>query len=308
MSEKDTANTRPQDNAEEMLAKARVLSEALPYMRKFSGKTFVIKYGGHAMGDPELSAQFARDVVLLKKVGINPIIVHGGGPQIGRLLERMKIQSSFIDGLRVTDAETVDVVEMVLSGKINKEIVTWVNHAGGTAIGLSGKDGELVKARKLERTIKDPDSNIEKVLDLGFVGEPYAVDPTILETFAASDIIPVIAPIGIGDNGETYNINADTMAGAIASAVGAARLYMLTDVSGVSDSEGNRLTDLTAPEVQALIQDGTIYGGMIPKVETCLKCVEDGVDAAVILNGKVAHTILLEIYTQQGAGTLIRAH
>jgi len=302
-----TEKAQPQESVDEMLAKARILSEALPYMKKFAGKTFVIKYGGHAMGDPALSAQFARDVVLLKRVGINPIIVHGGGPQIGRMLEQMKIQSSFIDGLRVTDAETVDVVEMVLSGKINKEIVTWLNHAGGKAIGLSGKDGELVKARKLERTYQDPDSNIEKVLDLGFVGEPYEVDPSILKQFIASDIIPVIAPIGLGDNGETYNINADTMAGAIASAVKAARLYMLTDVSGVLDAEGNRLTDLTAPEVNALIKDGTISGGMIPKVETCIKSVESGVEAAVILNGKVPHTVLLEIYTQQGAGTLIRA-
>jgi len=297
----------PPDDPEDMLVKARTLSEALPYMRKYSGKTFVVKYGGHAMGDPELAMQFARDVVLLKRVGINPIVVHGGGPQIGRLLDRMKIKSTFIDGLRVTDAETIDIVEMVLSGKINKEIVTWVNDAGGLAIGLSGKDGDLVRAKKLERTAKDPESNIEKVLDLGFVGEPYAVDPHILSTFAKSDIIPVIAPIGIGDNGETYNINADTFAGAIASAVGAARLYMLTDVSGVLDKEGNRLTDLTAPEVEALIADGTISGGMIPKVETCLSAVNSGVEAAVILNGKVAHTILLEIYTPQGAGTLIRA-
>ena len=295
------------DDPEDVLVKARTLSEALPYMRKYSGKTFVIKYGGHAMGDPELATQFARDVVLLKRVGINPIVVHGGGPQIGRLLDRMKIQSTFIDGLRVTDAETIDIVEMVLSGKINKEIVTWVNDAGGLAIGLSGKDGDLVRARKLTRTAKDPDSSIEKVLDLGFVGEPYAVDPHILSTFAKSDIIPVIAPIGIGDNGETFNINADTFAGAIAAAVGAARLYMLTDVSGVLDGKGNRLTDLTAEEVRDLIADGTISGGMIPKVETCLDAVNKGVEAAVILNGKVAHTILLEIYTLQGAGTLIRA-
>ena len=297
----------PPDDPEDMLVKARTLSEALPYMRKYSGKTFVVKYGGHAMGDPDLAMQFARDVVLLKRVGINPIVVHGGGPQIGRLLDRMKIKSTFIDGLRVTDAETIDIVEMVLSGKINKEIVTWVNDAGGLAIGLSGKDGDLVRAKKLERTAKDPESNIEKLLDLGFVGEPYAVDPHILSTFAKSDIIPVIAPIGIGDNGETYNINADTFAGAIAPAVGAARLYMLTDVSGVLDKDGNRLTDLTGPEVEALIADGTISGGMIPKVETCLSAVNSGVEAAVILNGKVAHTILLEIYTPQGAGTLIRA-
>jgi acetylglutamate kinase len=299
--------TLPPDDPEDMLVKARTLSEALPYMRKYSGKTFVVKYGGHAMGDPNLATQFARDVVLLKRVGINPIVVHGGGPQIGRLLDRMKIQSTFIDGLRVTDAETIDIVEMVLSGKINKEIVTWVNDAGGTAIGLSGKDGDMVRAKKLTRSAKDPDSNIEKVLDLGFVGEPYAVDPHILATLAKSDIIPVIAPIGIGDHGETFNINADTFAGAIASAVSAARLYMLTDVSGVLDGKGNRLTDLTSDEVKALIADGTISGGMIPKVETCLNAVEHGVEAAVILNGKVAHTILLEIYTPQGAGTLIRA-
>jgi len=299
--------TLPIEDPEDMLVKARTLSEALPYMRKYSGKTFVIKYGGHAMGDPELAMQFARDVVLLKKVGINPIVVHGGGPQIGQLLERLRIQSSFIDGLRVTDAATIDVVEMVLSGKINKEIVTWVNDAGGVAIGLSGKDGDMIRARKLTRTAKDPDSNIEKELDLGFVGEPYAVDPTILSTLAKSDMIPVIAPIGIGDNGETFNINADTVAGAVAGAVHAARLYMLTDVSGVMDGKGNRLTDLTGPEVEELIAEGTIKGGMIPKVETCLAAVRDGVEAAVILNGKVPHTILLEIYTPQGAGTLIRA-
>ncbi len=299
--------TLPPEDPEDMLVKARTLSEALPYMRKYSGKTFVIKYGGHAMGDPELAMQFARDVVLLKKVGINPIVVHGGGPQIGQLLERLRIQSSFIDGLRVTDAATIDVVEMVLSGKINKEIVTWVNDAGGVAIGLSGKDGDMIRARKLTRTARDPDSNIEKELDLGFVGEPYAVDPTILQTLAKSDMIPVIAPIGIGDAGETFNINADTVAGAVASAVHAARLYMLTDVSGVMDGKGNRLTDLTGPEVEELIAEGTISGGMIPKVETCLAAVKNGVEAAVILNGKVPHTILLEIYTPQGAGTLIRA-
>lgn len=301
------STTLSPEDPEDMLAKARTLSEALPYMRKYSGKTFVIKYGGHAMGDPDLATQFARDVVLLKKVGINPIVVHGGGPQIGQLLERLRIQSSFIDGLRVTDAATIDVVEMVLSGKINKEIVTWVNDAGGVAIGLSGKDGQMIRARKLKRTARDPESNIEKVLDLGFVGEPYAVDPTILETLAKSDMIPVIAPIGVGDEGETFNINADTVAGAVAGAVKAARLYMLTDVSGVLDGKGNRLTDLTAGEVESLIAEGTIKGGMIPKVETCVDAVKNGVEAAVILNGKVAHSILLEIYTPQGAGTLIRA-
>ena len=288
------------------LEKAKTLSEALPYMRQFADETFVIKYGGHAMGEEHLAHLFARDIVLLKQVGINPVVVHGGGPQIGQMLDRLKIQSSFIDGLRVTDHATVEIVEMVLSGSINKQIVSAINAAGGFAVGLSGKDGHLIRARKLRRTKRDPDSNIEKILDLGFVGEPETITPHILDFFRESDIIPVIAPIGHGANGETYNINADTAAGAVAGATDAARLLMLTDVKGVLDKNGQLITEMTATQARALIADGTIKGGMIPKVETCLDAVENGVDAAVIIDGRVPHAILLEVFTAHGVGTLIR--
>ena len=295
-----------QDNHAEWLEKAGILADALPYMREFAGETVVIKYGGHAMGDASLAADFARDIVLLKQVGMNPVIVHGGGPQIGEMLDRLKIQSTFVDGLRVTDAATVDIVEMVLCGSINKQIVTAINGAGGFAVGLSGKDGNLIKARKLRRSKKDPGSNIEKILDLGFVGEPDEINPHILQTFEESDIIPVIAPIGVGSNGETYNINADTSAGAIAAALGAARLLMLTDVPGVLSDTKQLMPEITVERARTLIQSGTISGGMIPKVETCLKAVEHGVDAAVILDGRVAHSVLLELFTPHGVGTLIR--
>ena len=287
------------------LAKAETLSEALPFMRRHAGSTFVIKYGGHAMGDTTAAQQFASDVVLLKQVGINPIVVHGGGPQIGQMLDRLKIQSSFIDGLRVTDTATVEVVEMVLSGSINKQIVSAINNAGGMAIGLSGKDGRLIVARKLRRTTRDPDSNIEKILDLGFVGEPHQINTEILESFEDSDVIPVVAPIGVGRNGETYNINADTAAGAIAGAIGATRLLLLTDVAGVLDKNKKLLPKLTAGQARQLIADGTASGGMIPKIETCLEAVDQGVDAAVILDGRVPHALLLEIFTAGGAGTMI---
>jgi len=287
------------------LAKAETLSEALPFMRRHAGSTFVIKYGGHAMGDTTAAQQFASDVVLLKQVGINPIVVHGGGPQIGQMLDRLKIQSSFIDGLRVTDTATVEVVEMVLSGSINKQIVSAINNAGGMAIGLSGKDGRLIVARKLRRTTRDPDSNIEKILDLGFVGEPHQINTEILESFEDSDVIPVVAPIGVGRNGETYNINADTAAGAIAGAIGATRLLLLTDVAGVLDKNKKLLPKLTAGQARQLIADGTASGGMIPKIETCLEAVDQGVDAAVILDGRVPHALLLEIFTTGGAGTMI---
>ena len=290
----------------EWLEKAGILADALPYMREFAGETVVIKYGGHAMGDDSLAADFAKDIVLLKQVGLNPVVVHGGGPQIGEMLERLKIQSSFIDGLRVTDAETVDIVEMVLCGSINKQIVTAINGAGGFAVGLSGKDGNLIKARKLRRSKKDPESNIEKILDLGFVGEPEEINPHILGTFEDSDTIPVIAPIGVGKGGETYNINADTSAGAIAAAVGAARLLMLTDVEGVLSDTGALITEMTTERSRTLIQAGTITGGMIPKVETCVQAVENGVEAAVILDGRVPHAVLLELFTPHGAGTLIK--
>jgi len=289
------------------LEKARTLSEALPYMRRYSEETFVIKYGGHAMGDDELAECFARDVVLIKQVGINPVVVHGGGPQIGKMLERLKIKSSFVNGLRVTDRDTVEIVEMVLSGSINKQIVTSISAAGGNAVGLSGKDGGLIRAKKLRRTHHQTDSNIEKILDLGFVGEPTQVYPHVLESFEDSDIIPVIAPIGVGAKGETYNINADTAAGAIATAVGATRFLLLTDVSGVMDSSGKVLPELTISQIRQMVTDGVINGGMIPKVETCIHAVNGGVDAAVIIDGTVPHALLLEIFTDAGVGTLIRA-
>ncbi len=295
----------PVNDLEARLQKAATLSEALPYMRSYAGKTIVIKYGGHAMGDDALADMFARDVVLMKQVGINPVVVHGGGPQIGEMLERLKIQSSFIDGLRVTDRATVDIVEMVLSGSINKQIVTAINEAGGTAIGISGKDGSLIRARKLRRRKKASDSNIEKVLDLGFVGEPETIDANILNTLRESDIIPVIAPIGVGKGGTTYNINADTVAGAVAGALGASRLLMLTDVSGVKDKKGALISEITAARARTLIRNGAISGGMIPKIETCLKAVAESVEAAVILDGRVPHAVLLETFTERGAGTLI---
>ncbi|QGN54699.1 acetylglutamate kinase [Novosphingobium sp. Gsoil 351] len=289
-----------------MLAKAETLTEALPYLQRYAGRTFVVKYGGHAMGDPEAAHDFAQDVVLLKAVGINPVVVHGGGPQIGAMLKKLGVESSFIDGLRVTDRETAKVAEMVLSGSINKELVGWIARAGGKALGISGKDAGLVTARKVERTSKDPDSNIEQAIDLGFVGEPARVDTTILETTCAAGMIPVVAPIGAGEDGETYNINADTMAGAIAAALGAARLFLLTDVPGVLDKAGALLTDLTPARIAELQADGTIRGGMIPKLETCVHAVEAGCEAAVVLDGRVPHALLLEIFTSRGAGTLIR--
>ncbi|SIS84375.1 acetylglutamate kinase [Insolitispirillum peregrinum] len=288
------------------LRKAQTLSDALPFMRQFAGQTVVVKYGGHAMGDAALAEQFASDIVLLNQVGIEPVVVHGGGPQIKKMLERLKIQSEFIDGLRVTDKATVDIVEMVLAGSINAEIVTAINRAGGFAVGLSGKDGNLIKARKLRRTKRDPDSSIETVLDLGFVGEPTDVNTHVLAQFEQSDVIPVIAPIGYGEDGETYNINADTAAGAVASAMNATRLLMLTDVPGVLDKDKNLIPEMTVEQARRLMNDGTISGGMIPKVETCLQAVESGVEAAVIMDGRVPHSVLLELFTPHGAGTLIR--
>jgi acetylglutamate kinase len=276
-------------------------------MRRFSGHTFVIKFGGHAMGEESLSQMFARDVVLLKQVGINPVVVHGGGPQIGGMLDRLKIESSFVNGLRVTDQATVEIVEMVLAGSINKQISSAINRAGGTAIGLSGKDGHLIQARRLRRTVRDPESNIEKVLDLGFVGEPEQVNASVLRTLAESDIIPVVAPIGVGEDGATYNINADTAAGAIATALAATKLVMLTDVSGVLDKSGGLVTRLTPKDARAMIDDGTIAGGMVPKVETCVDAVEGATEAAHILDGRIPHVALLEIFTAHGVGTMIAA-
>ena len=295
----------PHDPA--MLAKAETLVDALPYMQRYAGRTFVVKYGGHAMGDPELAHDFAEDIVLLKAVGINPVVVHGGGPQIGAMLKKVGVESQFVDGLRVTDKATAQVAEMVLSGAINKDIVGWIARAGGRAMGISGKDGQMVTARKVQRTKKDPDSLIEQVIDLGFVGEPETIDTSVIETISASGMIPVIAPIAFGADGETYNVNADTMAGAIAAALGAARLFLLTDVHGVLDKQGDLLTDLRPADIKRLQEDGTISGGMIPKLETCVHAVEQGVDAAVVLDGRVPHAMLLEIFTSRGAGTLIRA-
>ncbi|NIJ32985.1 acetylglutamate kinase [Sphingomonas oligoaromativorans] len=290
-----------------MLAKAETLTEALPYLQRYAGKTFVVKYGGHAMGDPELARSFAEDVVLLKAVGINPVVVHGGGPQIGSMLKRLGVESRFVDGLRVTDAETAQIAEMVLAGSINKEIVGWIGAAGGRAVGLSGKDARLVTAEKVGRSQPDKLQGIERHVDLGFVGEPTRVDRTILDQLSASGVIPVVAPIAIGTDGHTYNINADTMAGAIAAALGASRLFLLTDVAGVLDKEKKLLSDLVPSDVERLKADGTISGGMIPKMETCVHAIEAGVDAAVILDGRIRHAMLLEIFTRQGAGTLVRA-
>ena len=284
---------------------ARVLSEALPFMRRYAGQTVVIKYGGHAMGDQEMANLFARDVVLLRQVGGNPVVVHGGGPQIGAMLQRLAIESKFIDGLRVTDEDTVKVVEMVLAGSINKEIVGLINAAGGMAAGLCGKDGNLIQADKLRHTKKDPESNIERILDLGLVGEPKEVNPHILEAFEESDITPVIAPIGVGPKGETLNINADTAAGAIAGATHAKRLIMLTDVSGVLDPDGNLIPELKISDARKAIKSGVISGGMIPKVETCIEAVEQGVGGAVISDGRVPHAVLVELFTEHGAGTII---
>lgn len=291
-----------------MLAKAETLVEALPYLQRYAGRTFVVKYGGHAMGDPELAHDFAEDIVLLKAVGINPVVVHGGGPQIGAMLKRLGVESQFIDGLRVTDKATADIAEMVLSGTINKEIVSWVDRAGGRAIGISGKDGGLVRASKVTKTKPSGvDNQVGEAIDLGFVGEPDIVDATILETISAAGMIPVIAPIANGADGQTYNINADTMAGAIAAALGAARLFLLTDVAGVLDKEKNLLTDLRPADIAKLKENGTISGGMIPKLETCVHAVEAGCEAAVVLDGRVSHALLIEFFTSKGAGTLIRA-
>jgi acetylglutamate kinase len=273
--------------------KAAVLAQAMPYLRQYAGEIVVVKYGGHAMGAG--GETFARDIALLKQVGIHPIVVHGGGPQINRMLDRLGVKSRFVNGLRVTDSETMEIVEMVLAGSINKQLVAAINAAGGRAIGLSGKDGGLIRARKLSRDG-----------DLGFVGEPERIDAGLLATFRQSDITPVIAPVGVGAEGETYNINADTVAGAVAAAVKARRFLLLTDVPGVLDADKRLIPELSAAEARRLIADGTISGGMIPKVETCLDAVEGGVQAAVIVDGRVPHAILLELFTE-GAGTLIRS-
>ncbi|MET0240321.1 MAG: acetylglutamate kinase [Sphingobium sp.] len=306
MTDKISSDRHAPDPA--LLVKAHTLTEALPYMQRYAGQTFVIKYGGHAMGDAELAKDFAEDVVLMKMVGINVVVVHGGGPQIGSMLKRLGVESQFIGGLRVTDEETAKIAEMVLAGSINKEIVGWIGKAGGRAVGISGKDAQLVTAEKVGgRREADPLQGIERHVDLGFVGEPVAVDTRILNSLSSEGIIPVIAPIAGGLDGHTYNINADTMAGAIAAALGAARFFLLTDVPGVLNKDGDLVSDLDADTIKALKDDGTISGGMIPKVETCLYAVNGGVDAAVILDGRIPHVMLLEVFTKRGAGTLVHA-
>ncbi len=285
---------------------ARTLANALPFLRRYAGATIVVKYGGHAMGDEALADQFGRDIALLKQVGVNPVIVHGGGPQINAMLQRLAIKSTFIDGLRVTDAAMVEVVEMVLAGTVNKQVAALINRAGAMAVGICGKDGNLIRARKLTRTKRDPDSEIEQILDLGFVGEPVSVDVRVIHALTGAGLIPVIAPVGIGDDGETYNINADSVAGAIAGALHATRLLMLTDVAGVLDRDKKLIPELTVAGVAAAIEDGTITGGMIPKVENCVEAVRQGVKGAVILDGREPHACLLELFTEGGIGTMIR--
>ncbi len=286
--------------------RAHVLAQALPFLRRYAGATVGVKYGGHAMGEEHLALEFGRDIALLKQVGINPVVVHGGGPQINAMLKRLAITSTFIDGLRVTDAAMVEVVEMVLAGTVNKYVSGLITQAGALAVGICGKDGGMIRARKLRRTKKDPDSHIEQVLDLGFVGEPTGVDVRVIHALTGGGLVPVIAPVGIGDDGQTYNINADTVASAVAGALHADRLLMLTDVAGVLDKDKVLIPSLTLTEVDERIADGTITGGMIPKVECCVDAVRQGVKGAVILDGRVPHACLLELFTEAGPGTLVK--
>jgi acetylglutamate kinase len=294
------------DSLPDVHTQAEILTKALPHMQRYDQQVIVIKYGGHAMGDPAAQEDFAEDIVLLEQSGVKPVVVHGGGPQIGRMLEKLGIKSEFQGGLRVTDKATVEIVEMVLAGSINKQLVGTIIAEGGKAIGLCGKDGGMVRARKVTRTVIDPDSNIERVLDLGFTGEPDVVDCTVLNAVLKADLIPVLAPVSAGADGETYNVNADTFAGAIAGALKAKRLLLLTDVPGVLDKDKKLIEELTIEQARGLIADGTVTGGMIPKIETCIDAIERGVEAVVILDGKVAHSVLLELLTDHGAGTLIR--
>ncbi len=287
------------------LEQARILMQALPHMLRYDEAIVVVKYGGHAMGEEASARSFARDIVLLEQTAINPVVVHGGGPQIAAMLKKLGIKSEFVDGLRITDAKTVEIVEMVLAGSINKQIVGYINAAGGRAIGLCGKDGNMVMAKKLTRTMVDPDSNIEKVGDLGFVGEPEKVNTTILDQVIGRELIPVLAPLATAANGGTFNVNADTFAGAIAGALEAKRLLLLTDVPGVLDKDKNLIPELSVADARRLIADGTISGGMIPKVETCIYALDQGVEGVVILDGKIPHAVLIELLTDHGAGTLI---
>jgi acetylglutamate kinase len=309
MSERQMNTKTPKNSSADIpadaLAQARVLVQALPHMQRYDDEIVVVKYGGHAMGDEQTARDFAQDIVLLEQSGVNPIVVHGGGPQIGNMLKRLGIKSEFSAGLRVTDAATVDIVEMVLAGSINKQIVGFINEAGGRAVGLCGKDGNMVLAKKLTRAVSDPDSNIEKIVDLGFVGEPAKVDTTVLDQILGRELIPVLAPVAAGIEGGTFNVNADTFAGAIAGAMKARRLLLLTDVPGVLDKSKKLIKELTLSDARKLIADGTISGGMIPKVETCIDALDQGVEGVVILDGKVHHAVLLELLTDHGAGTLI---
>ena len=296
----------PSTDAAAAAERAHVLAQALPYLRRYAGATIVVKYGGHAMGEEHLAEEFGRDIALLKQVGVNPVVVHGGGPQINAMLKRLAIQSTFIDGLRVTDAAMVEVVEMVLAGTVNKYVSNLITRAGALAVGICGKDGGMIRARKETRTRKDPDSHIEQVLDLGFVGEPEHIDVRVIHALTGGGLVPVIAPVGVGADGQTYNINADTVAAAIAGALNATRLLMLTDVPGVLDKDKKLIPELTLGDVEARIADGTITGGMIPKVENCIEAVRLGVKGAVILDGRVPHACLLELFTEGGTGTIIR--
>jgi acetylglutamate kinase len=300
------AAAAPQPSPLSAQAHARLLAEALPYMQRYSRQTIIVKFGGHAMGEPQLSADFAQDIVLLKQSGVNPIVVHGGGPQIAGMLKRLQLKSEFVNGLRVTDKPTVEVVEMVLAGLINKDIVTAINRHGGKAVGISGKDADLMIAKRITE-MPDPESNLMKAVDIGYVGDPVEINPHIVNVIAGSDLIPVIAPVAISRDGETLNVNADTFASALAARMKAKRLLLLTDVPGVLDREDNLITHLSLAEARALIRDGTITGGMIPKVEGCMEVVEAGVDGVVILDGRVPHCVLLELFTKHGVGTLVQS-
>lgn len=295
------------DNSFDALSIARVLTEALPYIRRFRGKTMVIKYGGNAMSDEQLKNSFARDVVLMKLVGMNPVVVHGGGPQIGELLARIGKQSEFVDGMRVTDSETMDVVEMVLGGLVNKQIVNLINQHGGSAVGLSGKDGDLIRARKLTFTRQQPEMKAPEIIDIGHVGEVASIDTAVVNMLTQGDFIPVIAPIGVGEDGQSYNINADLVAGKLAEVLRAEKLIMLTNARGLLGADGRVLTGLSAAEVDRLTEDGTIHGGMLPKIRSAIDAVKSGVKSVHIIDGRVQHAVLLEIFTDQGVGTLIQA-
>ena len=283
-----------------------ILAGALPYLKRYDDQVVVVKYGGHAMGEERSALRFGRDIALLEQVGVSPVVVHGGGPQINAMLKKLDVRSTFIDGLRVTDAATVEVVEMVLAGTVNKQVAEAITRAGVIAVGISGKDGNLIRARKAQRRARDPETGEERVVDLGFVGEPERVDTRLLRLLIGADIVPVVAPVGVGEDGQTYNINADTVAGAIAGALGAARLLMLTDVAGVRGPDGTHIPEMTVAEVRAGLEAGWISGGMIPKVETCIDAIERGVQGAVILDGRVPHAVLAELFTAEGPGTLIK--